>query len=133
MKIEEISKKSDNAPSTGSDAYANVAASAWAKPEHGTGHFDPKKGNEVGSGAAGEPGGGGSRPLENKDGTTATGSSAGEKAISTDKKINNDGTGEGNFAPPAKVTKPEEGKTNGEGKHSDKDAALQHLPSLSIV
>lgn len=163
MKIEEISQKPAIASNSGSDAYANAARSAWEKPtgaasvksqsesvdprpEQGTSKTDqltPKSGNNE-SGADGEPGGGGSRPLENKDGRTATGSSAGEKAISADKKVPSpDGvSGEGNFAPADKLKVPmdNQGKANGEGSHSEKvapkdkqDAAVQHLPSLSIV
>ncbi|MBS1954108.1 MAG: hypothetical protein JST89_07980 [Cyanobacteria bacterium SZAS-4] len=136
MKIEEITKKSDNASNAGGDAYAQAAASAWAKPESGAGRVATKQGNnEVGSGEINEPGGGGNSPIQLNDGQTATGSMSGEKANPSDKKIQNPVAtgGESNFAPPAKETKPEQGKGTGESKQSDKDAAVKHLPSLSII
>lgn len=162
MKIEEISHKSANASNSGNEAYASAARSAWEKPsgsassktestnprpESGTaktGELTPKAGNtEVGNGAAGEPGGGGSRPSDRTDGTKANGSSASEKASTADNAPKAEGTGEGQFAPSDKGSRPTEnlGKATGEGGHSQQkvehkdkqDAALQHLPSLSIV
>ncbi|MBI2810752.1 MAG: hypothetical protein HYX67_07995 [Candidatus Melainabacteria bacterium] len=164
MKIEEMSHKSGNALNSGSEAYASAARSAWEKPtgaasvktessgpspESGTSKFDQltqKSGNnEVGNGAAGEPGGGGSRPIEHKDGSKADGSSAGAKGTASDKNAPKaEGVGgDSKFAPTDKGSMPAEnqGRSTGEGGHSEKkvehkdkqDAALQHLPSLSIV
>lgn len=162
MKIEEISHKSANASNSGSEAYANAARSAWEKPagntsgsqesadprpESGTARITSKSGsNQVGNGEAGEPGGGGGNsPVENSDGTKAkaNGSGTGEKAPVTDIVPSKEGVaGEGKFEPADKPKVPmeEQGKATGKGDHSEKamqkdkqDAALQHLPSLSIV
>jgi len=163
MKIEEISHKSANVAASGSEAYASAARSAWEKPagaasvktestnprpESGTAQINqltPKSGNsEVGNGANGEPGGGGSRPIDHTGDAKANGSTAGEKGTASDKNTPKaNGTGEGQFAPSDKGSRPTEnlGKATGEGGHSQKkvehkdkqDAALQHLPSLSIV
>lgn len=154
---EKSAEKSAIVSNTGSAAYADAARETWGKPTKGSGNVDstgsqPEQGNSTTTdqitsksgnntvGNDGQPGGGGSTLLENQDGSAAAGSRAGEKTSTGDKNVPS-ASGESNFAPTDELKVPKgEAAPTGEGSHSEKaapkvkaDAALQHLPSLSIV